>query len=151
MPLESKMNKLIKFIPVFLIFFSNIVFGEAYLICDWSKESKNEYVDFFHMHSKKEKNGISYFSRANWLTYPNQQKVKLKFKTKCGFFDEFICNIATAESYQFGPYILNRKSLVVTSRLVVGGELPKSTQCESVTKETWLFRQKPTNLEKNQI
>jgi hypothetical protein len=148
MPLESKMNKLIKFIPVFLIFFTNIVFGEAYLICDWSKETKNEHVDFIHMHSKKEKNGISYFSRANWLIYPNQEKIKLKFKTKCGFF---ICNIATAEDYQFNPYNLNRKSLVLTSRLLAGGELPKSTQCESVTKETWLFRQKPTNLEKNQI
>jgi len=145
------MKTLIKLIPVTLIFVSNVVFGDAYLICDWSKDTKNEHIEFIHMHSKKEKNGISYFSKANLLVYPHQDKIKLKFKTKCGFMDQ-LCNIATVESYKYLiGYNLNRKSLILTNRLVVGGELPKTTQCQSVTKELWLSRQKPTNQENNQI
>jgi hypothetical protein len=146
------MSPKIMLIAVFLVFTTNIVLADAYLICDWSKVTKNDHVEFLHMHSKKQKKGISYFSRADLLIFPNQDKVKLKFKTKCGFMEQ-LCDIASAKNYHYfgGIYTLNRENLVLTSRLVVGGELPKETQCQSVTKETWMSRQKPTIQENNQI
>lgn len=145
------MKRLLRFLTISLILKSTIAIGDSYLICDWSKVNQNEHIEYFHFHKLKEKNGMKYYSKATLFVYPNMDEIKLNFKTKCGFFDEF-CAIATPESYQYLlAYNLNRKSLILTSRLLAGGELPKSTQCESVSREIWLMKKNPKSTEKNQI
>jgi hypothetical protein len=139
-----------RLLAVSLLWMSSLSVADVFLECEYN-DPKIRYVDYIHLFKEKEKNGLRYFSKGTFKRSGITDQIKISFKPRCGLMNPS-CALATEEMYTFlMAYTLDRKTLILTDRLVVGGELPKTTKCTSIPQEDWDRNQENKNQEKNLI